>query len=61
MSHNDNEYERDDLDVPVREAQGVNENCDTIEDPVRRGLCKMCGAPVVGEAPFCKNHEFPVP
>jgi hypothetical protein len=35
--------------------------CDTIDDPVRRSLCKVCGVPLVGEAPFCKDHEPPVP
>jgi hypothetical protein len=24
-------------------------------------LCRVCQAPVVGEAPFCKDHEPPVP
>ncbi len=37
------------------------EACGDITDPVRRGLCKICGIPVVGEAPFCKDHEPPVP
>ncbi len=37
------------------------EACDDITDPIRRGLCKVCGLPVVGEAPFCKDHEPPVP
>jgi hypothetical protein len=35
--------------------------CAHIEDPVRRALCHVCGLPVVGEAPFCKDHEPPVP
>lgn len=35
--------------------------CAGIEDPVRRGLCKACGLPVIGEAPFCKEHDMPVP
>ncbi len=42
------------------ETEDVDE-CAGIEDPVRRGLCKVCGMPVIGEAPFCKDHEFPVP
>jgi hypothetical protein len=37
------------------------DRCTGIEDPVRRGLCKVCGLPVIGEAPFCKDHEMPVP
>lgn len=36
-------------------------NCESIQDPVRRTLCKACGLPVVGEVPFCKDHEPPVP
>ncbi len=32
-----------------------------IEDRVRRVLCRVCQIPVVGEAPFCKDHELPVP
>lgn len=42
------------------EGSGADE-CASIEDPVRRGLCKVCQAPVIGEAPFCKDHEPPVP
>lgn len=37
------------------------DECASIQDPVRRGLCKVCQAPVIGEAPFCKDHEPPVP
>lgn len=35
--------------------------CVDIKDPVRRSLCRVCQVPVVGEAPFCKDHEPPVP
>ena len=35
--------------------------CDDINDPVRRSLCRVCGLPVVSAAPFCKDHEPPVP
>lgn len=42
------------------EAQ-AGDPCAHIEDPVRRSLCRICQAPVVGEAPFCKDHEPPVP
>jgi len=41
-------------------AKGEDE-CASIEDPIRRGLCRVCQAPVIGEAPFCKEHEPPVP
>ena len=44
------------------EAHDESEDvCKDIKDPVRRGLCKVCGLPVIGEAPFCKDHELPVP
>ncbi len=42
------------------EAQATDP-CADIKDPVRRGLCRVCQAPVIGEAPFCKDHEPPVP
>jgi hypothetical protein len=35
--------------------------CADIKDPIRRGLCRVCQMPVAGEAPFCKDHEPPVP
>jgi hypothetical protein len=35
--------------------------CGDIKDPVRKTLCRVCQAPVIGEAPFCKDHEPPVP
>jgi hypothetical protein len=37
------------------------DECADIRDPVRRALCKVCNAPVMGNAPFCKDHEPPVP
>jgi hypothetical protein len=39
----------------------TGETCADIHDPVRRSLCKVCNMPVMGEAPFCKEHEPPVP
>jgi hypothetical protein len=35
--------------------------CERISDPVRKGLCKACELPVIGEAPFCKDFENIVP
>lgn len=43
------------------EMEETGQVCDAIDDPVRRGLCKICGLSVVGESPFCKDHEYPVP
>jgi len=43
------------------EAQESADECAAIKDPVRRTLCQVCGLPVLGEAPFCKDHEPPVP
>ena len=42
-------------------AEGKVDVCGDINDPIRRGLCRVCGLPVLGEAPFCKDHEPPVP
>jgi hypothetical protein len=44
----------------TKEAQAPDP-CADIKDPVRKGLCRVCQAPVIGEAPFCKDHEPPVP
>lgn len=44
----------------LTEAQ-AGDPCADIKDPVRRGLCRVCQTPVVGEAPFCKDHEPSVP
>jgi len=49
---------REELDQEPAHGSG---ECDTIGDPIRRALCKACGLPVVGEAPFCRDHESPVP
>jgi hypothetical protein len=35
--------------------------CAGINDPIRKALCKACGLPVIGQAPFCKDHEPPAP
>lgn len=43
------------------EERKPTDPCTGIRDPVRRGLCRVCQAPVVGEAPFCTDHELPVP
>jgi len=52
-------------DFLKKEAQPTDpttgEACADIHDPVRRSLCKVCNMPVLGEAPFCKEHEPPVP
>jgi hypothetical protein len=42
-------------------AGDQSDACDTIDDPVRRGLCKVCRKPVLGELPFCRDHEPKVP
>lgn len=47
-------------EVGTRGAAHMDE-CAGIDDPIRRGLCRVCQAPVVGEAPFCREHEPPVP
>ncbi len=42
-------------------AGKVGQSCAEIDDPTRRALCKICGVPILREAPFCKDHEYPVP
>ena len=42
------------------EAQ-TEDPCAHISDPLRKGLCRVCQVPVIGDAPFCKAHEPPVP
>jgi hypothetical protein len=49
------------VDTEQTEAGKGADPCEGIQDPVRRGLCKACGLPVIGHAPFCKEHEMPVP
>lgn len=44
-----------------RSGSGSKDDCETIRDPVRRTLCKACGLPLVGQAPFCRDRELPVP
>jgi len=60
--------ERDERESQVQKSTAVGspetetgDPCAHIKDPVRRGLCRVCQKPVIGEAPFCKDHEPPVP
>jgi hypothetical protein len=60
--------EKDEKKSRVEEAPAAgsteakaDDPCAHITDPVRKGLCRVCQVPVVGEAPFCKDHEPPVP
>lgn len=41
----------------ARRAEEINAQCNTIDDPVRRGHCKVCGTPAAGALPFCRQHE----
>jgi hypothetical protein len=45
----------------TRKTEEIYAQCNRIDDPVRRGLCKVCGTPVAGALPFCQQHEPPVP
>jgi hypothetical protein len=60
MSHHDESCKKEAERVPEAEA-AAGDVCSGIDDPLRRGLCKACGLPVLGLAPFCKDHEAPVP
>jgi hypothetical protein len=44
----------------MAEAQ-ASDPCADIKDPIRRGLCRVCQVPVIGDVSFCKDHEPPVP
>jgi hypothetical protein len=44
-----------------KEKKEEGPRCDDINDPVRKGLCKVCGTPVLNMAPFCQDHDPPVP
>lgn len=44
-----------------RTGESTADLCAEIKDPVRKTLCRVCHVPVVGEAPFCKDHEPPAP
>jgi hypothetical protein len=44
----------------TRKVEEIYAECNRIDDPVRRGLCKVCGTPVAGALPFCRQHEPPV-
>ena len=45
-------------DKPGAEAK---DPCAEIGDPFRKGLCRVCKMPVVGEVLVCREHEPPVP
>jgi hypothetical protein len=55
----------DEQDLGKKEGKDIDpttgEACDDISDPIRRSLCKVCNMPVIGDAPFCQEHEPPVP
>lgn len=42
-------------------TQRMYAKCNRIDDPVERGLCKVCGTPAAGGLPFCGEHESTVP
>lgn len=56
MSHHEHDEKEKEQKTNVPEG-----SCDNIQDPVRRGLCKLCEQPVVGETPFCTDHQPEVP
>lgn len=45
----------------VKKSAIGDKPCAEIKDPIRKTFCRVCQVPVVGEAPFCKDHEPPVP
>ena len=48
-------------ELEARRVEEIYAQCNMIDNPVRRGLCKVCGTPVAGALPFCQQHEPPVP
>lgn len=61
MQHQDDYSTKDVREEADQGTVHGSSECDAIGDPFRRALCKVCGLPVVGEAPFCSDHESPVP
>lgn len=62
MSLKDEEKAKTEETGPMGSAETEKvDPCADITDPIRRGLCRVCQMPVAGEAPFCKDHEPPVP
>ncbi|AFM26849.1 hypothetical protein [Desulfomonile tiedjei] len=60
----DTETRERDVESTVTGASDIKvpeDECASIKDPVRRSLCRVCNAPVLGKAPFCSTHEPPVP
>ena len=55
------EEQRKKYESESKRAEETYAQCNTIDDPLRRGLCKVCGTPVGGALPFCQEHEPPVP
>jgi DNA-binding protein HU-beta len=41
------------------DGTGPVDKCGSVEGSVRRLLCRVCGLPVLGELPFCKEHAIP--
>jgi hypothetical protein len=48
-------------EAEARKVEEIYAQCNRIDDPVKRGLCKVCGTPVAGTLPFCQQHEPPAP
>jgi hypothetical protein len=62
MSDREERNQEKEPESPSRTAgEPTADPCADIKDPVRKGLCRVCQVPVIGEAPFCKDHEPPVP
>jgi DNA-binding protein HU-beta len=35
------------------------DDCASVEGSIRKLMCRVCGLPVLGELPFCKEHAIP--
>ena len=61
MDEREEKSRENELSAEEKSASEASDECASIRDPVRRTLCRVCNAPVVGAAPFCQDHEPPVP
>ena len=37
--------------------EGPVDVCATVEGPMKKILCKVCGLPAIGDLPFCREHR----
>ncbi len=55
------EEQKERAESEARRLEEAYAECNRIDDPVRRGLCKACETPMAQGLPFCQKQEPPVP